>query len=132
MPGCGRRPGTIFEHACFFGTALLFWWPVVQPYPNRPAFSRWYLLPYLFLAGVQGTVLSAIFTFSGRVLYSHYDVIPRLWGLSALDDQAIAGAIMWIPGSLAYLIPLALIGTTLLYGSHRAAAYKPEVASEGV
>jgi cytochrome c oxidase assembly factor CtaG len=117
------------EHACFFGTGLLFWWPVLSPYPSRTTNGRWYVLPYLFLAGVQGTVLSAILTFSDRVLYPHYELVPRLWGLSALDDQAIAGAIMWIPGSLAYLIPLALVGSELLYGPRRARIHKPETRS---
>jgi len=115
------------EHACFFGTALVFWWPVLLPYPSRAAEGRWYVLPYLFLAGVQGTVLSAILTFSDRVLYPHYNLVPRLWGVSALNDQALAGAIMWIPGSLAYLIPLALIGSELLYGKRRAAPNNRQV-----
>jgi cytochrome c oxidase assembly factor CtaG len=107
------------EHACFFWTGMLFWWPVIRPYPARPRFSTWALLPYLFLAGVQGTVLSALLTFSNRVLYPHYEQVPRLWGISALIDQAVAGAVMWIPGSLAFLIPLAAIGVRLLYGHPR-------------
>jgi cytochrome c oxidase assembly factor CtaG len=104
------------EHACFFGTALLFWWPVVQPYPSRARGSRWALLPYLVLAGVQGTVLSAILTFSDRVLYPSYEAVPRLGGLSALGDQAAAGVLMWVPGSLVLLLPLVVLGARLLYG----------------
>ena len=118
-------PVHYFEHACFFATGLLFWFPVVQPYPSRPQFSRWVLLPYLFLAGLQGTVLSAIITFSDHVLYPHYVAVPRLWDISPLTDQAVAGAIMWIGGSIAYLVPLVWIGKELLYG-HRAAACHAE------
>ncbi len=117
-------PVHYLEHACFFATGLLFWFPVVQPYPSRPRFSRWVLPPYLFLAGLQGTVLSALITFSDHVLYPHYAAVPRLWDISPLTDQAVAGAIMWIGGSAAYLVPLVWIGKELLYG-HPAADSGP-------
>ena len=39
----------------------------------------------------QNTVLAAILTFSDRVLYPSYEQVPRLCGLSALDDQVLAG-----------------------------------------
>ena len=45
------------EHISFLLSSLLFWWPVVTPYPRRRAYSAWVLLPYLFLAGIQGSVL---------------------------------------------------------------------------
>lgn len=104
------------EHATFIGTGLLFWWPVIQPYPSRPHWPRWALLPYLLLADIQNTILSALLTFSDSILYPHYDAVPRLWGISPLDDQAAAGVLMWVPGSLAYLVPLVWIGRRLLYG----------------
>jgi cytochrome c oxidase assembly factor CtaG len=104
------------QHLCFLITALLFWFPVVQPYPSRPRWSRWAMLPYLLLADVQNTALSALLTFSDRVLYPHYATVPRLWGITPLDDQAAAGILMWVPGSLAYLLPLVVIGSRLLYG----------------
>ena len=73
-------------------------------------------MPYLILADVQNTVLSALLTFSDRVLYPYYTQVPRLAGISALDDQAAAGVIMWVPGSVAFLVPLFAIGVRLLYG----------------
>src|SRR4051812_5415133 len=99
------------QHVCFLATALLFWYPVVRPYPSRPHWSPWLLLPYLVFADVQNTILSALLTFSSQVLYPYYAQVPRLGGLSALDDQAAAGMIMWVPGSLAFLVPLFWIGT---------------------
>jgi cytochrome c oxidase assembly factor CtaG len=104
------------EHACFFGAGLLFWFPVIQPYPSRPQLSRWMLLPYLFAAELQGTMLSALLTFADHVLYPHYARVPRLWEISALTDQALAGAIMWILGSIAFVIPLVWIGHEVFYG----------------
>ncbi len=104
------------EHVCFLGAALLFWYPVVRPYPSRPRWSPWLLLPYLLLADLSNTVLSAVLTFSDRVLYQYYAGVPRLGGVSALDDQSAAGLLMWVPGSLAFLLPLFGIGVRLLYG----------------
>lgn len=112
-----RDPGWhYFEHICFLITAVLFWWVVVEPYPARPRNDRWLLLPYLFLAGVQGGVLAALLTFSRRVIYPHYAAMPRVWGLSPLRDQELAGAMMWVAGIIGYLIPAIWIGATLLYG----------------
>ena len=97
------------QHICFLGTGLLFWWPVVQPWPSRVRWPRWTMIPYLLLADIQNTALSAFLIFSERVLYPTYAVQPRLWGISALDDQAAAGAIMWVPGSVIFLVPVAVL-----------------------
>lgn len=105
------------EHTCFTGSALLFWYPVVRPYPSRPRWSRWILFPYLLLADVQNTVLAAWLTFSPDVLYPHYLQTPRLDGLSALADQRAAGVIMWVPGSIVFLLPLFWIGVAYLMGA---------------
>src|SRR5262249_10875519 len=104
------------QHVCFLGTALLFWYPIVRPYPARPRWSSWLLLPVLLLADVSNTVLSALLTFSDRVLYPYYAEVPRLGGLSAVEDQSAAGVLMWIPGSIAFLLPLFGIGIRLLSG----------------
>jgi cytochrome c oxidase assembly factor CtaG len=104
------------QHACFLAAGLLFWYPVVQPYPSHPRWPRWLLLPYLLLADVQNTALSALLTFSDRILYPHYLQVPRLGRLSALEDQTAAGVLMWVPGSVAFLVPLFVIGFRLVYG----------------
>ena len=75
------------------------------------------LIPYLILADVQNTLLSALLTFSDQPLYSYYVERPRLGNLSALEDQAAAGVLMWVPGSVAYLVPLFVIGVRLLFGA---------------
>ena len=106
----------LVEHAIFMAAALLFWYPVVRPYPSRPNWSPWLLFPYLLLADVQNTVLAAWLTFSSRVIYPHYENGPRIAGLTALDDQSAAGVIMWVPGSIAFLLPLFIIGLKLMRG----------------
>jgi len=93
------------EHASFLLASLIFWWPVVLPWPGRAQWSRWAIVPYLLLADLQNTVLSAILAFSDRVLYPSYAGAPRLFGLSAMEDQVAAGAFMWVAGSLAFIVP---------------------------
>jgi len=102
------------EHACFFVASLIFWWPVVQPWPSRAHAPRWAVVPYLLIADLQNTVLSAILVFSDRVLYPSYARMPRLFGLSAMQDQAASGAIMWVLGSVAFLIPAMIIAVQYL------------------
>lgn len=102
------------EHLAFLFAGLLFWWPVVQPWPSQPVWPRWTMIPYLLLADVQNTILSALFVFSERVVYPAYAAAPRLWGITPLDDQATAGALMWVPGSIAFLLPIGLIVNQLL------------------
>jgi cytochrome c oxidase assembly factor CtaG len=92
------------EHACFFATAMLFWRPVILAWPARSPWPRWTMIPYLLVADLQNTVLAAILTFSDRVIYPAYATIPRAGIISALEDQSIAGVIMWVPGSLVFLV----------------------------
>src|SRR5262245_35798719 len=95
------------EHACFLGSALLFWRPVILAWPARTVWPRWTMIPYLGLAMFQGMPLAAILTFSDRVIYRGYP---------SLDDQALAGAVMWLPGSFPLLIPLLRLSVELSTG----------------
>src|SRR5215469_964075 len=116
------------EHACFFIIALIFWWPVLQPWPSRARSPRWTMVPYLVLADVQNTALSAILVFADRVLYRSYAVIPRLFG-SALEDQGTAGAMMWVIGSLAFVLPAVAIAVECLSTSPSQRRTVPRSAS---
>jgi len=111
------------EHACFFTAALLFWWNVVGPWPSRPTWPRWSMIPYLALADIQNSALCALLTFSDRIWYPTYAALPRPFGFSPLEDQAAAGAIMWIPGSVAFLIAVGCVVRELLV--QRGAEWRP-------
>jgi cytochrome c oxidase assembly factor CtaG len=102
------------EHASFFVTSLIFWWPVVLPWPSRGQWPRWAMVPYLLVADLQNTALSAILAFSERVLYRSYSTVPRLFGWSALEDQVAAGAFMWVVGSLVFVVPAAVLAVQCL------------------
>jgi cytochrome c oxidase assembly factor CtaG len=103
------RAWHVAEHASFLGAGLLFWWPVVQPWPSRARWPRWAIVPYLLLADVQNSALAALLIFSDRVFYPTYGVGPR-----RSRSQALAGLLMWVPMSLAYLVPAAVVTWRLL------------------
>jgi cytochrome c oxidase assembly factor CtaG len=110
----------LIEHSCFLGTGLAFWWPVILPWPARPQWPRLAMIPYLFLADIQNTALSAYMIFCDHVLYSTYAGAIRLPGLTPLEDQITAGAIMWVPGSVVFLAPVILISVQAVGGQRRA------------
>jgi len=99
----------VVEHGCFFVTALMYWYPVIQPWPSVARWPRWAMIPYLLMADGQNTIMAALFMFSDRLIYPIYATMPRVGGFTPLGDQIVAGAIMWVPGSLFYLVPGALI-----------------------
>jgi cytochrome c oxidase assembly factor CtaG/polyferredoxin len=102
------------EHFSFLCTALFFWLPVIQPRPWVAHTPRWLILPYLILADFQNTALSAFLIFYDRVVYPTYATVPRISDLTALEDQAAAGALMWVASSVFFLVPLGLITMQLL------------------
>lgn len=98
-----------FEHLCFFATSLLFWWVVLEPWPSRPRWPRWAMIPYLLGADVLNTVLSATLAFAGRALYPSYVEAQRVCVLTPLKDQVAAGAEMWVLNSMVMLVPAVVI-----------------------
>jgi putative membrane protein len=104
----------VVEHTCFLGSGLLFWWPVIQPWPSAPTWPRWSILLYLFLAALPCDILSAFLVFCDRVVYTVYLSAPRNFGISALQDQQCAGALMWTCVTIVYLLAAAIVVTRLL------------------
>jgi cytochrome c oxidase assembly factor CtaG len=81
------------EHACYFATGILFWWPLVQDVPRRLRSSS--RGAYAFAAFVFAAPLGLLLALLPRPVYSFYvDARPRVWGLSPLTDQQIAGVTM--------------------------------------
>lgn len=100
------------QHASFFWTGVLFWWPVLESGHGRDRWPRWTMIPYLLLGDILNTALSAFLIFSDRIMYPSYEAV-RVSGLSTKQDQAAAGAIMWVPGSIVYLVPAVVIAVRL-------------------
>ena len=104
----------IIEQISFFTAGLLFWWPVIQPWPSASTGPRWSMLLYLFLATLPCDILSGFLVFSDRVAYPVYSCTPRLFGFSVLEDQQCAAALMWTCVTIVYLVPAAIICSRLL------------------
>ena len=102
------------EHACFLSTSILFWWPVVQPFPSEARWPRWSIPLYLFFGMLPGSGLGAFLAFCDRTLYAGYRESPSIFGITSLQDQIIAGALMWVLGVFICLIPAISITVTLL------------------
>jgi putative membrane protein len=102
------------EHASFLLAGLLFWWPVVQPWPKSSADRRWSIVLYLFLATLPCDILSGFLVFSDRIAYPVYLSTHRHAGLSVLEDQQYAGALMWTAVTIIYLVAGIVVTTRLL------------------
>lgn len=102
------------EHVCFLFTSFLFWWPVVQPFPSEARWPRWSIPLYLFLGMFPGSALGAYLTFCEREVYGAYRETIPVFGISALQDQIFAGALMWVFGFLVCFVPAVLITVKLL------------------
>ena len=109
----------IVEHAMLLGTALLFWWPVIRPAPRlRPPSHPGLVIAYLVAATAQNTALGMALTVPDRAFYPHYVSAAAKLGISAVDDQAFGGGLMWSMGHM-YLLPILLILYALACESER-------------
>jgi putative membrane protein len=98
----GSSPAHYLEHLTFFATALMFWWPVIHPRGGPRRLPKMASIIYFALPMVEGTLIGGLLTFANAPLYATYVQAPRLTGLSVVEDQQLAGLIMWIPGGLVY------------------------------
>jgi putative membrane protein len=83
-------------HQYMLVAGLIMWMPVLSPLPELPRLNRLVQMLYLFLHSILPTVPGAFITFSDTPLYDHYKTTPRIWGMTPLDDQQIAGLFMKI------------------------------------
>jgi putative membrane protein len=108
-----------FEHICFLGSSILFWWPLIRPWPTTAGSLGWYVLPYLVMADIVNTALSAFLAFCGRPVYGYYLREPNPFHISPLADQELGAVIMWVVGSVVFLIPAVLITMHLVQRGSR-------------
>jgi len=105
------------EHSSFLGAGLLFWWPVIQPWPSVAQWPRWSIPLYLFCATLPCDALSAFLVFCDRVVYSSYLSAPPVFTWSALADQQCAAALMWVAVTIILVVPAVIVTTSIL--AHR-------------
>jgi putative membrane protein len=91
------------EHLSFLLTAVLYWWAVLAPRPRaRMGFGAAML--YLFTGALASTLLGAALAVSDTPWYRVHARSTLAWGLTALEDQQLAGLVMWVPAGLVYLM----------------------------
>jgi cytochrome c oxidase assembly factor CtaG len=109
----------VVEHVCFLTSSILFWWCLIRPWPTKFQPPTWGILLYLVSADVVNTMLSAFLAFCDRPVYAFYLDHPNPFQVSPLQDQVLGAVIMWVFGSLAFLLPAILIAVRLAGTSAR-------------
>jgi putative membrane protein len=100
------------QHAMFLGTAVLFWWTLVNGRYGRMGYGIAVL--YVFTTGLHTGILGALFTLTDRVWFGIHEGRTASFGMTALEDQQLAGLIMWIPAGVVFiLVALALFAAWL-------------------
>lgn len=90
----------LLSHALLFGTAIIMWWPVMDPIPDTQSLTPFGKMGYLFLQSLVPTIPASFLTLGSTPLYPIYETFPRMWGLSAMNDQVLGGLLMKIGGGL--------------------------------
>lgn len=90
----------LLMHAMWFVAGVLMWWSILSPTSQLPRLSYPLQMGYLFLQSLVPAVLASFITFADSVVYPFYEAAPRIWGLSPIEDQQIAGGLMKLFGSL--------------------------------
>lgn len=96
-------------HVVLVGSSIVMWWPVIDRLPELSRMSPPGKMLYLFLQSIVPTVPASFLTFSDGVLYDAYAEFPRLWNLSVITDQQIAGLIMKVAGGLLLWLAIAIL-----------------------
>jgi putative membrane protein len=107
------------QHASFLGTALLFWYAVAHGRERRMGYGA--AVFYLFATAMHGGALGALLTFASRPWYPEYAPTAAAWGLTPLEDQQLAGLIMWIPAGVSYLVAALVLMVAWMRESERRA-----------
>lgn len=96
-------------HSVLLLSAFLIWMPILSPLPEIPRLAPIGRMVFLFLQTIVPTVPASFLTFGEHPLYRRYELLPKLWGITALDDQLIAGLIMKIAAGLLLMTLIAVI-----------------------
>jgi cytochrome c oxidase assembly factor CtaG len=84
------------QHLSFFLTAVLFWWSVFRR--SETGAAAW----HVFITMLHTSVLGALMALAPHLLYREQQEAAAAWGLTPLEDQQLAGVIMWVPAGTIY------------------------------
>lgn len=97
-----------FQHLSFFAAGFLFWRLMLDPVSRR-VLSPLSAVMFLFSTSVHAMALGVFMTFSRSPWYADYAGRTIAWGFSPLEDQQLAGLIMWVPACLVYPAAAAVV-----------------------
>jgi putative membrane protein len=119
------------EHTLFFTTAVMFWKQVIPSAPLHASLASSQRVLYLVGAMIVSWVLAVILALAPHPLYSAYaQQATRPGGISAIADQQLAAGIMWVPGSISFLIVIFVYVNRWLTPAESAQSRAPRLASE--
>ncbi len=90
------------QHLSFFWTAVLFWWAVVHGRYGRLGYGIGVM--FVFTTGLHSGLLGALVTYASSTWYATHAARTAAWGASPLEDQQLAGLIMWVPAGVVFVI----------------------------
>jgi cytochrome c oxidase assembly factor CtaG len=116
-----RHPGTLLhvEHVCYFVTGVLVWWPVLTN-----ALAPGAAAAYLFAAFVLASPLGLLLALIPNAVYDFYEQAPRLWGLSPLGDQQLAGLTMAAEEAMVFFAAFAVYAVRFMRREESALLFK--------
>jgi putative membrane protein len=121
----------VTQHVTFFGSALVYWAALgVQGGTSRLPIPAGVL--YLFTTGIYGAALGALFTVSRELFYPAYARSAIAWGITPLQDQQLAGLVMWVPAGFVYVGAAVWLLSVMLRDQRSAPAWSATVARRGV
>lgn len=113
------------QHLSFFATASLFWWALVHGRFGRIGYGM--AVFYVFTTAVHSSILGALLTVARRLWYPIYEARALRWNLDPLQDQQLAGLLMWVPaGAIFLVLGLALFAAWLGEAERRVAHTRSE------
>jgi cytochrome c oxidase assembly factor CtaG len=102
------------EHASFFTAGVALWWPLIQPVPMRRRMTGMWPFAYIAAAKAGLAGLGLYLTWSSNIAYDHYETVPRIWGLTAVEDQNVGGAMMMLEQSVVLLVAFVVLFVRML------------------
>jgi cytochrome c oxidase assembly factor CtaG len=104
----------LLEHVSFFVAGVALWWPLIQPVPMRRRLTGMQPIAYIGAAKASLAGLGIFLTWSTTAIYPYYEHTPRIWNLSPIEDQNVAGVIMMVEQSLTLALVLVALFIRML------------------
>jgi putative membrane protein len=104
----------LLEHVSFFAAGVALWWPLIQPVPMRRHLTGLQPVAYIGTAKAGLAALGIFLTWSTTAIYPYYEDTPRIWGLTPIEDQNVAGVIMMVEQSLTLALVLVVLFIRML------------------